>query len=91
MLRMGSIGTRHPQTGAAGIPEAARAFTCVNLLRGSGLDFPCVRPVIVRKREDRSGRASRKHVDFAGLPDRSCERAAHPPLRWPSRVCAALR
>ena len=65
-----------PQTGAAGIPEAARAFTCVNLLRGSGLDFPCVRPVFVRKREDRSGCASRKHVDFAGLPDRPCERGA---------------
>jgi hypothetical protein len=59
--------TRHPQTGAAGIPESGRAFTCVNLLRASGLDFPCIRPVFVRKREDRSGRASRKHVDFAGV------------------------
>jgi hypothetical protein len=62
----GVVGTRHPQTGAAGIPEAARAFTCVNLLRCSGLDFPCVRPVFVRKRQNRRGRQSRKHVDSTG-------------------------
>jgi hypothetical protein len=56
-----------PNWGAAEIPEAARAFTCVNLFRGSDLDFSCLRPVSVRKRQNRCERPSRKHIDFAGL------------------------
>src|ERR1700686_2321646 len=59
--------TGHPQTGAAGKPEAARAFTCVNLLCGSDLDFSRVHAVSVRKRKTGCVRASRKRVDFTGL------------------------
>jgi hypothetical protein len=55
--------TRHPRLGAAGIPEAAGAFTCVNLFCSSDLDFPPVPTVDIRKRQNGSGRASRKRVD----------------------------
>jgi hypothetical protein len=63
MLRMGRRLTGHPRLGAAGIPEAAGAFTCVNLFCSSDLDFPRVTTVDVRKRQNRSGRTSRKRVD----------------------------
>jgi hypothetical protein len=63
--------TIYPQTGTAGMPEVARVFKCVNLFCGSDLDFSRCHAVSVRTRKTGCVRASRKHVDFAGLSSES--------------------
>ena len=74
MLRMGRRMTRHPQLGAAGIPEVAHTFTYVNAFRDSELDFPRIPTVYVRKRQNRCRRLPRRHVGFCLLFIGTCAR-----------------